>query len=54
MKKQKNIKETLDTIKQKIKTASLYDWYAYEQTAEDLKIKKMIEYSKITEFKKEL
>jgi hypothetical protein len=52
MKRKKNIKETLDTFTRKIKTASLYDWYAYDQTAEDIKIKKLIEYAKITEFKK--
>jgi hypothetical protein len=52
MKKQKNIKETLDTFKQKIKTASLYDWYPYEQTKDGLQIRKLIEYAKITEFNK--
>jgi len=52
MKRHKNIKETLDAFKRKIKTASLYDWYGYDQTAEDIKIRKLIEYAKITEFKK--
>lgn len=52
MKRHINIKETLDAFKQKIKTASLYDWYGYDQTAEDIKIRKLIEYAKITEFKK--
>lgn len=50
MKRQKNIKETLDAFKRKIKTASLYDWYGYDQTAEQIKIRKLIEYAKITKF----
>jgi hypothetical protein len=52
MKKLKSITDVLDTFKRKIKTAPLYDWYGYDQTAEDLKIRKLIEYAKITEFKK--
>lgn len=52
MRKQKNLRDVLDTFKRKIKTAKLYDWYGYEQTADDLKIRKLIEYAKITEFKK--
>lgn len=52
MKKKKNISDTFDTLKRKIKTTPLYDWYGYDQTAEQIKIRKLIEYAKITEFKK--
>tara|TARA_X000000950_G_scaffold258861_1_gene326762 strand:+ start:1008 stop:1169 length:162 start_codon:yes stop_codon:yes gene_type:complete len=51
MKKQKNIKDTLNIFAQKIKTAPLYDWYPFEQTKEGLKTRKLIEYAKITQFK---
>lgn len=51
MKKQKNIKEVFDRLEHKIKTAPMYEWYPYEQTAEGLKIRKLIEYAKITSFK---
>ena len=51
MKKQKNIKEILDNLEQKIKTAPLYDWYPFEQTADGLKTRKLIEYAKITQLK---
>jgi hypothetical protein len=51
MKKQKNIKEMLDNLEQKIKTASVYAWYPYEQTEESLKTRKLIEYAKVTQFK---
>ena len=50
MKKQKNIKEVFDRLEYKIKTAPMYDWYPYEQTTEGLKIRKLIEYAKITSF----
>lgn len=50
MKKQKNIKEIFDRLENKIKTAPVYDWYPYEQTTDGLKIRKLIEYAKITSF----
>lgn len=52
MKKNKNIKEILDKLEQKIKTAPKYDWYPYEQTKEGLQTRKLIEYAKVTEFNK--
>lgn len=53
MKKKISIKNKLNKMSEIIKTAPMYAWYPYEQTSEGLKIRKLIEYAKVSEYKKE-
>ena len=48
-----NAKKMFDKLEKKIKQAPVYDWFPYEQTSEGLKIRKLIEYAKVSEYKKE-
>ena len=53
MKNQISIKNKLNKMSETIKTAPMYAWYPHEQTIDGLKIRKLIEYAKVSDYKKE-